>query len=79
MLFWFTCRWEKETHEAAREEQKKEQARLMPDADLQPPTDRQSIAEQAQALLKGKEKWRPSWVDYGAASGVDGESRAPLR
>lgn len=51
----------------------------MPDAVLKPAPDRKSIAEQAQALLRGKEKWRPTWVDYGAALGVDGESRAPLR
>ena len=79
LMLFAVCRWEKETHDAAKEEQKREQAWLMPDAAAKPTPDRRSIADQAKALLEGKEKWRPTWVDYGAASGVVGESRASVR
>ena len=27
--------------------------------------DRDTIKEQAKALLEGKEQWRPTWMDYG--------------
>ena len=30
-----------------------------------------TIASQAKALLSGKEKWRPSWMDYGPPQEVE--------
>ena len=42
-----------------------------PDAPLIPKKDGKAIAEQAKALLQGKEVWRPSWKDYGTAREVE--------
>ncbi|KAI9872188.1 MAG: hypothetical protein M1830_001927, partial [Pleopsidium flavum] len=61
--------WEKDTYDAANKAQEREQASYQPDAVQKPTTERRSIAEQAQALLEGKEKWRPTWEDYGLALG----------
>ena len=33
--------------------------------------DHETIASQAKALLSGKEKWRPTWMDYGPAKEVE--------
>lgn len=41
-----------------------------------PADDRGSIAEQARALLSGKEKWRPTWAEYGIAVGTPDDLRA---
>jgi len=78
-VFWgfVLCRWEKETYDAANEAQEREQETYQPDAVQKPTTERESIAEQAQALLKGKEKWKPTWVDSGPALGVGKDGAVP--
>jgi len=52
--------WDKQTYEAAQKDRESLQDTLRPDYAQQPTKERASIAEQAQALLQGKEKWRPS-------------------
>lgn len=55
--------WEKDTYYAAQKESNAANDEMMPDAPAKPMKEERvkSIAEQAQDLLKGKEKWRPSW------------------
>ncbi len=70
-------RWEKETYDAAQAEQTKERDKLHPDAGLMPSVEGKSIAEQARALLEGRAKWKPTWVDYGGALGTVERGVAP--
>ncbi|KZF23119.1 hypothetical protein L228DRAFT_281871 [Xylona heveae TC161] len=63
--------WEKERYDAAAKSQEKEQEKYRPDYAAKPTAERKSIAEQAQALLSGKEQWRPQWVDSGAPVEVE--------
>jgi hypothetical protein len=68
MLTYYTNRWDKATFDASEEDSLKEgfwnaagevtRARAKP-------KDAKSIAEQAQALLSGKEKWQPTWQVLG--------------
>ena len=53
-----------------------------------PRADGKSVREQARALLEGRERWRPMWVDYGrpmevevgvGEEEVDGEVGVPLK
>jgi large subunit ribosomal protein L23 len=63
------------------------QARLRPDAKTKPSQERVSIAEQARALLEGKEKWKGKgkattfdemvWEDVGDAVEVEEDVRLP--
>lgn len=42
-----------------------------PDAQIRPRKDGKGVREQARALLEGRERWRPMWVDYGAPREVE--------
>jgi large subunit ribosomal protein L23 len=69
-------RWDKTTYDAAKEDQKVEQEKYMPDAVKKPPADRRSIAEQAKALLSGEVKWEPrKWQDIGTIVEVEEDGR----
>lgn len=75
-------RWDKETYDAAQKDQEEFQASLRPDAKKKPSRDRASIAEQAKALLEGKDKWRPMveqhvWEDVGEAIEVEKDVTLP--
>ena len=48
-----------------------EAAKYGPEAYTLGKQDGGTIAEQAQALLQGKEKWRPTWMDYGPSREVE--------
>ncbi|KAL9096902.1 MAG: hypothetical protein Q9165_000866 [Trypethelium subeluteriae] len=60
--------WSKETFDAAHEEQDNLRKQMQPSADTLAPMDRETLAEQAERLLSGKEKWRPQWQADGGAS-----------
>ena len=64
-------RWDKKVWDAAQEAQKEENERFGPQAGTLPKGDQKSMAEQAKAILEGKMKWRPSWIDYGRAREVE--------
>lgn len=75
-------RWDKETYDAAQKDQEEFQASLRPDAKKRPSADRASIAEQAKALLEGKEKWKSTveqevWEDVGEAVEVEKDVTLP--
>lgn len=42
-----------------------------PDAANRRRSDGDSVREQARALLQGKERWRPMWVDFGPPREVE--------
>lgn len=65
-VFW-EFRWDKETYDKAKKAQEEQQELMGPDAPKIAKKDGKTIAEQAKALLQGKEVWRPSWKDYGVA------------
>ena len=65
--------WDKTTYDEAAKEQKRLNEEFGPKGKLMPKADRKSIAEQAKALLEGREVWRPSWRDYGAVTGREVE------
>ena len=65
--------WDKKTYDEAAREQRRMNEQNGPDRMLLPKADRRSIAEQARALLEGREVWRPSWRDYGAVTGKEVE------
>ena len=55
---------------------------MRPDAKEKPTKERASIAEQARALLEGKEKWKPAlerdvWEDVGEAVEVERDVTLP--
>ena len=65
--------WDKKTYDEAMKQQEREQEMMGPNAKMLPKADRRSIAEQAKALLEGREVWRPSWRDYGVVAGKEVE------
>ena len=65
LTIFYSHRWDKDIWDAAQEAQKKENERFGPEAGTLPKGDRKSMAEQAKAILEGKMRWRPSWIDYG--------------
>ncbi|KAI9667468.1 MAG: hypothetical protein M1821_000284 [Bathelium mastoideum] len=76
--------WSKETRDATEKEQKEYEEKHMSSAYRMPPKDGDLLAEQAQRLLSGKEKWRPQWqVDAGTGQSprwlVEPETRTQLR
>lgn len=87
LMVYFWCRWDKETFDAAKKDNEKLQATLRPDAKTKPSQERVSIAEQARALLSGKEKWKGRgkagaleemvWEDVGDAVEVEQDVRLP--
>ena len=55
---------------------------MRPEAKTKPTKERASIAEQARALLEGKEKWKPTreqdvWEDVGEAVEVEKDVTLP--
>ncbi len=61
-------RWDKDTFDKVRKVQEAERDKTKPERDET--TDRlsphkETIAEQAQRLLTGKERWKPVWEDVG--------------
>lgn len=70
--------WDKSTFDAAQKSNKETQESYRPDAVEKPSKERQSIAQQAQALLQGEDKWRPTatqWEDVGEAREVETDVR----
>ncbi|KAI9829859.1 MAG: hypothetical protein M1819_005957 [Sarea resinae] len=51
--------WDKERMEAAQKSQKEYRESFLPDANQKPAKGKKSLAEQAKALLEGKERWKP--------------------
>lgn len=49
------CRWDKKTYDAAKKDRDANEASFRPDAREKPSGERKSIAEQARALLAGKD------------------------
>lgn len=80
---WRWCRWDKETFDAAKRDNERHQEALRPDAKTKPSQERVSIAEQARALLEGREKWKGGeskervWEDVGDAVEVEKDVRLP--
>ena len=64
-------RWDKDVYDKAAEANDEERQRVGPDSAQIPKSDGKEIREQAQALLEGREKWRPMWVDYGPPREVE--------
>lgn len=60
--------WSKEEFEAANDEQEARAKETYQPMTVRK-TDGKKIAEQAKALLQGKEKWQPSWMKYNVAQG----------
>ncbi|MCJ1480612.1 hypothetical protein MMC06_000767 [Schaereria dolodes] len=58
-------------YDKAEEAQDAEREKYGPEADMIARTDGATLAEQAQAMREGRERWRPSWVDYGPAREVE--------
>jgi len=80
MLTLLGFRWDKTTYDAAQKDRKEQEDAFRPDAGRKPTKERTSMAEQAQALLKGKEKWRPTpteWEDVGEAVEVEADVTLP--
>jgi large subunit ribosomal protein L23 len=74
--------WDKGTYDAAQEQREKEQSQFAWDAPTKPTPERESIAEQAKALLSGKEAWKPTpqrdeWEDVGDAVEVEQDVEVP--
>ncbi|RDW69839.1 hypothetical protein BP6252_08859 [Coleophoma cylindrospora] len=63
--------WDKDTFDAANKDREEQEKQFRPDSRKEPTKERKSIAEQAKALLEGKQKWVPNkivedeWEDVG--------------
>ena len=74
-----TCdvdRWDKTTFDAAQKDKEAQEEPYRPGWREKPTRERGSIAEQAKALLQGKEEWRNTptrdeWEDVGEAVEVE--------
>src|SRR6266536_4301196 len=56
--------WQKDMYHASEKESRREQETMREDASKRVKVrERRSIAEQAADVLRGKERWRPSWVE----------------
>ena len=77
----FCYSWEKDTYYGAQKESYQVQEELSPDAVTKPMKEEKikSIAEQAQDLLNGKTKWRPSWEHIPVDAKALGHNNAPSR
>lgn len=78
------AQWDKDTYDAAQKEQEEFSKSLRLDAKEKPSKERAGIAEQARALLEGKEKWKSSaevtrdiWEDVGEAVEVEKDVTIP--
>lgn len=71
--------WDKETFDAAREDRKEQQEEYDPKkARAAPSRERESIAKQAKALLRGDEAWMPTVTKYERDQWVDGEEEVEV-
>lgn len=64
-------RWDKAVYDKANEANDEERERLGPDAATRRRRDGEGVREQARALLRGEERWRPMWVDFGPPREVE--------
>ncbi|KAL3426881.1 54S ribosomal protein L23, mitochondrial protein 1 [Phlyctema vagabunda] len=70
--------WDKEVFDAAQKDRDQMERQFNPQSRQDPSPERASIAEQAKALLEGREKWKPNvqedeWVDDGEPVEVDAD------
>lgn len=73
-------RWDKTTFDAAQKERTEQEEGSRPDARQKPSKDREPIAEQAKAILRGDVKWKPQndeWVDDGEEVEVETDVTLP--
>ncbi|KAA6407659.1 MAG: hypothetical protein FRX48_08497 [Lasallia pustulata] len=63
--------WDKVVYDKAVEANEEESERLGPGGEARPRRDGASVRGQARALLDGRERWRPMWVDYGPRREVE--------
>lgn len=77
--------WDKDTYDAAKKEREEAEKIFAHDYRQQPAKERTSMAEQAKALLSGKDPWkqqapeRDEWEDDGEAVEVEQDVEVPLR
>lgn len=74
--------WDKDTYDAANKEREEAESVFAWDARQKPTKERDSIAEQAKALLSGQEAWRQTpprdeWEDVGEAVEVEQDVEVP--
>jgi large subunit ribosomal protein L23 len=75
-------RWDKDTFDAAQKDRSEQEEMYRPDFREKPTRERASIAEQAKALLEGKDKWRQTpqddeWEDVGEEVEVETDVQLP--
>ena len=75
-------RWDKKTHDAAQEDRWKQEEEFRFDFRQKPTRERASMAEQAKALLSGKEGWKPPpkaslWEEDGEEVEVETDVELP--
>jgi large subunit ribosomal protein L23 len=76
------CRWDKDTFDAAQKDRKQQEEMFQRDFREKPTRERASIAEQAKALVEGKQSWRPTpkdseWEDDGEEVEVEKDVQLP--
>ncbi|KAE8447164.1 hypothetical protein EG329_010995 [Mollisiaceae sp. DMI_Dod_QoI] len=74
--------WDKDTYDAAKKEREEAESAFAWDVRTKPTKERESMAEQAKALLSGKEAWkqtpqRTEWEDVGEAVEVEQDVELP--
>ncbi|ESZ93849.1 hypothetical protein SBOR_5790 [Sclerotinia borealis F-4128] len=72
--------WDQEKVKARQEYEEELQRSTYPDAKQKPTNERISIAEQARAILQGKEKWKSTlntWVNVGGEKEVETDVHVP--
>lgn len=78
-------RWDKSSFDAVNEFRQQQSETVQPSYRTKPSRERESIAEQAKALLKGEASWKPNdadsetqvWEDDGEAVEVEREVEVP--
>lgn len=77
-------RWDKSSFDAVNEFRQHQSETVQPSYRTKPSRERESIAEQAKALLKGEASWKPNdtdsemqWEDDGEAVEVEREVEVP--
>jgi large subunit ribosomal protein L23 len=75
-------RWDKKTFDAANKDRTQQEEMFRPDAREKPSRERDSIAQQAKALLQGKESWRSTpkdneWNEDGEEIDVETDVELP--
>ena len=75
-------KWDKSVYEATKKEREAYEKNFQPDASMNLPTDRQTIAEQAKALLKGEDNWKTGnsnskWIEGAEEVEVETDVQIP--